>query len=88
VLKGLLPALGHGQSLLGGEMGTIKKVFEMQMRDGCVVAGFLTFDSGVGAALKITVQGSHGEDVRCSELADAFRGLLEERGARELEEVE
>jgi hypothetical protein len=88
VLKRLLPALGHGQSLLGGEMGTIKKVFEMQMRDGCVVAGFLAFDSGVGAALKITVQGSHGEDVRCSELADAFRGLLEERGARELEEVE
>jgi hypothetical protein len=88
MLQRLLPALGNNQSLLGGDMGSVKKVFELQMRDGCVVAGFLAFDSGVGAALKITVQGSHGEDVRCSELADAFRGLLEERGAVALEAVE
>jgi hypothetical protein len=89
MLKRLLPALGHGHSLLGGEMGTIKKCFELQMRDGCLVVGFLAFDSGVGAAIKINVTGMHGEDVRASEIAESLRQLLVAEGAREPEkEVE
>jgi len=83
----LLPTLG--QSLISeSEMGISKRLFQMKMTDGAEVEAFLLYDSNLGGVLKIVVKGSHGEDVRCSELADAFRGLLEERGARELEEVE
>ena len=52
MLKRLLPALGNNQSLLGGEMGTIKKCFELRLPDGCQVAGFVAYDSGLGSAIK------------------------------------
>jgi hypothetical protein len=68
-------------------MGTIKKCFELRLPDGCQVAGFVAYDSGLGAAIKINVTGIHGEDVTANDLADAIRGLLEERGAQPLEVV-
>jgi hypothetical protein len=88
MLKRLSPALGHGQSLLGGEMGTIKKCFELQMPDGCVVVGWLAYDSSLGAAIKVDVTGSHGEDVIASDLCDLFKRLLAAKGSVEMETVE
>jgi hypothetical protein len=88
MLKQLIPALGNNQSLLGGEMGTIKKCFELRLPDGCQVVGFVAYDSGLGAAIKVNVNSAHGEDLIANELAEAFRGLLEERGAQPLEAIE
>jgi hypothetical protein len=87
MLKRLIPALGTNQSLLGGEMGSVKKVFELRLPDGCQVVGFVAFDAGLGAAIKINVNGAHGEDVRAGEIADALRQLLVAEGATELEAV-
>jgi hypothetical protein len=83
----LIPTLG--QSLISeDEMSISKRLFQMRMLDGAQVECFMLFDPNLGGVLKFVVKGAHGEDVRCSELAEAFRGLLEERGARELETVE
>jgi hypothetical protein len=88
MLKRLLPSLGHGHSLLGGEMGTIRKAFELQMQDGCVVVGWLAYDSGLGAAIKVDVTSAHGEDVIASDLCDLFRRLLVAKGAVALEKAD
>jgi hypothetical protein len=85
MLKRLSPALGHGSSLLGGEMGTIRKAFELQMQDGCVVVGWLAYDSSLGAAIKVDITSAHG--VIASDLCDLFARLLVAKGAKELEEV-
>jgi hypothetical protein len=82
----LIPTLG--QSLISeSEMGISKRLFQMRMADGCEVEAFLLFDSNLGGVLKIIVKGSHGEDVRCSELAESLRKLLVREGATELEAV-
>ena len=83
MLKQLLPALG--QTLLGDEMGIVKKLFELKQPDGAELEAFLAYDSNLGAKITVTIRGCHGENILAEELADAFRGLLEERGAVALE---
>ena len=80
----LLPSLG--QSLISeSEMGLSKRIFEMKQPDGAELECFLQYDSNLGAKITVTIRGCHGENVLAEELADAFRGLLEERGAVAME---
>ena len=83
----LIPSLG--QSLISeSEMGISKRIFEMKQSDGAELECFLQYNSNLGAKITVTIRGCHGENILAEELAEVFRGLLEERGARELEEVE
>jgi hypothetical protein len=86
MLKRLLPALG--QTLLGDEMGIVKKLFELKQPDGAELEAFLLYDSNLGAKITVTIRGCHGENILAEELAEVFRGLLEERGAVALEAAE
>lgn len=82
----LIPTLG--QSLISeSEMGISKRLFQMKLSDGAELEAFLLFDSNLGAKITVTIRGCHGENVLAEELAEAFRGLLEERGAVAMEEV-
>jgi hypothetical protein len=85
--RNLIPSLG--QSLISeSEMSISKRLYQMRMVDGAQVEAFLLFDPQIGGVLKLIVKGSHGEDVRCSELAESLRKLLVHEGATELEAVE
>lgn len=82
----LIPALG--QSLISeSEMSISKRLYQMRMVDGAELEAFLLFDPNLGGVLKIVVKGAHGEDVRCSKLAESLRKLLVHEGATELEGV-
>jgi hypothetical protein len=52
MLRRLLPALG--QTLLGDEMGIVKKLFELKQPDGAELEAFLLYDSNLGAKITVT----------------------------------
>jgi hypothetical protein len=89
MLKRLLPPLGH-HTLLSEEadVGLVKRLWTLKMMDGCEIGAVLLFDSTLGAEIKISIQGSHGEDVRATEIADSLRQFLVHEGATEPEAVE
>jgi hypothetical protein len=85
MLKRLLPALG--QTLLGDEMGIVKKLWQLKSVDGSELEAFLAYDSNLGAKITVTVRGAHGENVLAEELGGLFRRLLIAKGAVSMEEV-
>jgi hypothetical protein len=83
----LIPSLG--QSLISeSEMGISKRLYQMKAPDGCELECFLLYDPNLGAVLKLTVKGAHGEDVRATEIGESLRNLLVAECAREPEAVE
>ena len=82
----LLPSLGS-TLISEDELGISKRLYQMRMADGCELECFLLYDSNLGAVLKLTVKGLHGEDVRAEGIAESLRKVLAEEGATELEAV-
>jgi hypothetical protein len=82
----LLPSLG--QSLISeSEMGISKRLYQLKMVDGVEVEAFMLFDPNLGAVLKLTLKGAHGEDVRAGEIGESLRQLLLSEGATEATEA-
>jgi hypothetical protein len=87
MLKQLLPALG--QTLLGDEMGKVKKLFELKCADGCEVSALLLYDSSLSeAVVKFTIHGAAAEDVVGERIGEEVRAALEAEGAQPLEATE
>jgi hypothetical protein len=82
----LLPSLGS-TLISEDELGISKRLFRMKLSDGAELEAFLLYDSNLGAVLKLTVKGLHGEDVRAEGIAESLRKVLAEEGAVALEEV-
>jgi hypothetical protein len=61
MLRRLLPALG--QTLLGDEMGIVKKLWQLKSADGSELEAFLAYDSNLGAKITVTIRGCHGENI-------------------------
>jgi hypothetical protein len=51
------------------------------------VEAFMLFDPNLGAVLKLTLKGAHGEDVRAGEIGESLRQLLLSEGATEATEA-
>jgi hypothetical protein len=68
-------------------MGISKRLYQLKMVDGVEVEAFMLFDPNLGAVLKLTLKGAHGEDVRAGEIGESLRQLLLSEGATEATEA-